>query len=189
MITMDEQKKLENYLELRIPVKKDPAWKDWSQQMRSAVKAAGIPVKWQWRFHYHMTILYLDNNACVDQLTPGFAQCLSGISAFPITLDKLDAFTTGNGAEHIICLTTTQLPQQIRSLAQDTRTLADGLKAVYDHRPFKPHITLGRVSTEKATLEQLQAALGTIEPPAFSCLLTEAEHRYRSGDCIKTWKL
>ena len=106
---MDEQKKLENYLELRIPVKKDPAWKDWSQQ--------------------------------------------------------------------------------IQSLAQDTRTLADGLKAVYDHRPFKPHITLGRVSTEKATLEQLQAALGTIEPPAFSCLLTEAEHRYRSGDCIKTWKL
>ena len=40
---MDEQKKLENYLELRIPVKKDPAWKDWAQQMRSAVKAAGSP--------------------------------------------------------------------------------------------------------------------------------------------------
>ena len=31
---MDEQKKLENYLELRIPVKKDPTWKDWSQQIR-----------------------------------------------------------------------------------------------------------------------------------------------------------
>lgn len=186
---MDEQKKKENYLEFRIPVKKDPAWNDWAQQMRTTVKVAGIPVKWQWRFHYHMTILYLDNNACVDQLTPGFAQCLSGLTVFSITLDKLDAFTTGNGAEHIICLTTTQLPHQIQSLAQETRILADGLNAVYDHRPFKPHITLGHVSTEKATLEQVQAALSNVEAPAFNCLLTEAEHRYRSGDCIETWKL
>ena len=186
---MDEQKKLENYLEFRIPVKKENGWSDWAQKMRSAIKTAGIPVKWQWRFHYHMTILYLDDNLCVDQLTSGFAQCLSGISAFPLNIDKLDAFTTSGGNEHIICLTTTQIPQQVLNLASDTRTLADDLNASFDKRPFKCHITLGRVSTQKATLEQLKNALCAITPPAFKCLITEAEHRYRSGDIIRTWKL
>lgn len=186
---MDEQKKIENYLELKIPVKKENGWSDWAQVMRTAIKTAGIPVKWQWRFHYHMTILYLDDNLCIDQLTSGFAQCLSGISAFPLNIDKLDAFTTAGGDEHIICLTTTQIPQQVLTLAQDTRTIADNLNARFDHRPFKCHITLGCVSTQKATLEQVNAVLRAIMPPAFNCLITEAEHRYRSGDIIQTWKL
>lgn len=186
---MNDQKKLENYLEFRIPVKKEEGWSDWAQQMRTTLKTAGIPVRWQWRFHYHMTILYLDDNKCVEQLTPGFAQCLTEYAAFPMTIDKLDAFTTSNGAEHIICLAPTQIPSEILTLARETRELADGLNANYDHRPFKAHITLGRVSTEKATLEQVQAVLHTIPQPSYKCLLTEAEHRYRGGELIKNWKL
>ena len=186
---MDEKKKLENYLEFRIPVKKDAGWKNFSEEVRSALKAAKIPFTWQWRFHHHMTILYLDNNECVDQLTQGFAKCLSGLSAFPLSIDKLDAFTTGMGDKHIICLTTTQLPEQISTLAQDTRTLADGLNAAHDHRTFKPHITLGQVSVDKCSLEKLQAVLRTVRQPAFNVPLTIAEHRYRSGDVIKSWKL
>lgn len=186
---MNEQQKLENYLEFRIPVKKCAEWPSLSLAIRSALKSAGIPIKWQWRFHHHMTILFLDNDKCVDQLTTGFAQCLSGLSAFPLNIDKVDAFTTGNGAEHIVCLTATQIPPQVTALARDTRTLADGLGADYDHRPFKCHITLGRVSADKATLAQVQAALATVPPPAITCPITEAEHRSRSGALIKNWKL
>ena len=106
-----------------------------------------------------------------------------------ITIDKLDAFTTGDGASHIIYLTSSQVPSQILTLAEDARTLADSMNANYDKRPFKPHVTLGRVPADKVSLEQLQSVLHRIEQPVFRCVLNEVEHRYFKGDIIKTWKL
>ena len=185
----------EHFLEVRIPLKRDAQWADWAQNMRTAIKTAGIPVKWQWRFHHHMTILFLDDDHCVNELTQGFDRLVTPLSAIPITIDKLNAFTTGNGAEHIIYMTATQVPSQITTLAQEARMLADGLNVNYDKRPFKPHITLGRVSADRASLDQLQAALRGISVPAFNCMLTEAEHRYRDHanvmkqKIIKSWAL
>ena len=40
-----------------------------------------------------------------------------------------------------------------------------------------------------ASLARYKSSTSSKKPPAFNCILTEAEHRYRSGDCIKTWKL
>ena len=54
---------------------------------------------------------------------------------------------------------------------------------------FKPHVTLGRVSAEKVSLDQLRSVLRTVSQPIFNCILNEAEHRYFKGDKIKTWKL
>ena len=177
-----------NFLEIKIPVKRDVKWSDWAKEMRSIIKSAGIPVRWQ-LFHYHMTLLFLDDDEFVDDLTQEFEQCMSVLYSFPLTVDKLDAFTTGDGSSHIIYLTSSQVPSQILTLADDARTLADSLNANYDKRPFKPHVTLGRVSAEKVSLDQLQAVLRTITQPIFNCILNEAEYRYFRGDKIKTWKL
>jgi 2'-5' RNA ligase len=107
-----------------------------------------------------------------------------------MTIDKLDAFTTSNGAEHIIYLSSIDVPEQILTLAKDVRTLADSLDADYDKRPFRPHITFGHVPADKMSLDQLQDILRTFEQPAFHCVLKEAEHRYRrSNGTIKKWKL
>ena len=186
--------KNEHFLEIRIPLKRDAQWAEWAKNLRLAIKAAGIPLRWQ-LFHHHITILFLDDDHCVNELTQGFDRMVKPLSAFPITIDKLDAFTTGNGADHIIYMTATQVPSQITTLAQDARTLADGLNANYDKRPFKPHITLGRVSADRASLDQLQAVLHAIQVPAFNCILTDAEHRYRDyanvmkQKIIKSWDL
>lgn len=177
-----------NFLEIKIPVRKDQGWDEWAKEMRSKFKAAGIPVRWQ-MFHYHMTMLFLDDDNCVEELNQEFEQCMSVFHSLPITIDKLDAFTTGDGASHIIYLTSTQVPSPILTLAEDVRTLADSLNANYDKRTFKPHITLGRVSADKVSLEHLQSTLHKIAQPAFRCILNEAEHRYFRGDKIKTWKL
>ena len=137
-----------------------------------------------------MTILFLDDDACAAMFTPEFAQIVKSCPALPMTIDKLDAFTTSNGAEHIIYLSSANVPEQILTLAKDARTLADGLNADYDKRPFKPHITFGHVPADKMSLDQLQAILRTFEQPAFHCVLNEAEHRYRrSNGTIKKWKL
>lgn len=177
-------------LAMNVPVKRDPAWSDWAKTTRSRIKSAGIPVnKWQ-LLYYHMTILFLDDDACAESLTSGLAQIVKSCPALTLTIDKIDAFTTTNGAEHIIYLSSTNVPEQILTLAKDARTLADGLNADYDKRPFKPHITFGHVPADKMSLDKLQAILRTLEQPAFHCVLKEAEHRYRrSNGTIKKWKL
>lgn len=90
-----------NFLEIKIPVKKDEGWNKWAKEMRSKIRAAGIPVRWQ-MFHYHMTILFLDDDNCVKDLNQEFEQCMSVFYSLPITIDKLDAFTTGDGASQIL---------------------------------------------------------------------------------------
>ena len=177
-------------LAMNVPVKRDPTWSDWAKMTRARIKSAGIPVnKWQ-LLYYHMTILFLDDDACAESLTPEFAKIVKSCPALPMTIDKLDAFTTTNGAEHIIYLSSTNVPEQILTLAKDARTLADSMNADYDKRPFQPHITFGHVPADKMSLEELQTILRSFEQPAFSCVLKETEHRYRrSSGTIKRWKL
>ena len=177
-------------LAMNVPVKQDSAWSDWAKKIRARIKSAGIFVnKWQ-LLYYHMTILFLNDDECAETFTPGFAQIVKSCPALPMTIDKLDAFTTSNGAEHIIYLSSTNVPEQILTLANETRTLADSLNANYDKRPFMPHITFGHVPADQMSLDQLQAILRTFEQPAFHCVLNEAEHRYRrSNGTIKRWKL
>ena len=177
-------------LAMNVPVKNDPAWSDWAKKTRAKIKSAGIPVsKWQ-LLYFHMTILFLDDDACAELLTPEFAKLVKSCPAPPMTIDKIDAFTTTNGAKHIIYLSSTDVPEQIFKLAKDARTLADGLNADYDKRPFKPHITFGKVLADKMSLEELQTILQSLEQPAFHCIIKEAEHRYRRPNgTIKNWKL
>ena len=97
-------------LAMNVPVKRDPAWSDWAKTTRSRIKSAGIPInKWQ-LLYYHMTILFLDDDACAESLTPGLAQIVKSCPALTLTIDKIDAFTTTNGAEHIIYLSSTNVP-------------------------------------------------------------------------------
>ena len=177
-------------LAINVPVKGDLAWSDWAKKTRAKIKSAGVPVsKWQ-LLYFHMTILFLDDDACAESLTPEFAKLVKSCPALLLTIDKIDAFTTTNGAKHIIYLSSTNVPEQILTLAKDARTLADGLNADYDKRPFKPHITFGEIPADQMPLEELQTILRSLEQPAFNCLIEEAEHRYRrSKGTIKQWKL
>ena len=86
-----------NFFEIKISVKNTEGWNEWAKNMRSTIKAAGIPVRWQ-MFHYHMTLLFLDDDNCVEDMNQEFEQCMSVFYSLLITIDKLDAFTTGDGA-------------------------------------------------------------------------------------------
>ena len=179
-------------LAINVPVKRDPAWSDWSKMTREKIKSAGVHVnRGDWKqLYFHMTILFLDDDACAESLTPEFAKMVKSCPALPMTIDKIDAFTTTNGAKHIIYLSSTKVPEQILTLAKDARTLADSLNVDYDKRPFKPHITFGEIQADQMSLEELQTILRSLDQPAFDCLIEYAEHRYRrSKGTIKRWKL
>ena len=179
-------------LAMNVPVKRDPTWSDWAKMTRAKIKSAGVHVNrggWK-QWYYHITILFLDDDACAESLTPEFAKMVKSCPALPMTIDKIDAFTTSNGAKHIIYLSSTQVPPQIFTLAKDARMLADSLNVDYDKRSFTPHITFGEIPADQMSLEELQAILRSLEQPAFDCLIEYAEHRYRkSNGTIKRWKL
>ena len=79
-------------LAMNVPVKRDPAWSDWAKKTRAKIKSAGIPVsKWQ-LLYFHMTILFLDDDACAELLTPEFAKLVKSCPALPLTIDKIDQF-------------------------------------------------------------------------------------------------
>ena len=108
--------------------------------------------------HNNNKLLYYDtsiSNKCSRETGPSVVR----LGDLPMTIDKIDAFTATNGAEHIIYLSSTDVPKQILTLAKDARILADGLNADYDKRPFKPHITFGHVPADKMSLEELQTIL------------------------------
>ena len=71
-----------NFFEIKIPVRKNEGWNDWAKNMRSTIKSAGIPVRWQ-MFHYHMTLLFLDDDNCVENLNQEFEQCISVFYSLP----------------------------------------------------------------------------------------------------------
>ena len=77
-----------NFFEIKIPVRKNEGWDEWAKNMRSTLKAAGIPVRWQ-MFHYHMTLLFLDDDNCVEDLNQEFEQCISVFYSLPITIGQL----------------------------------------------------------------------------------------------------
>jgi 2'-5' RNA ligase len=107
-----------------------------------------------------------------------------------LTIDKLEAFTTGKGDEHVVCLTSSQPPASLLELANEARACADCLGANYDKRPFKLHITLCRIPSDAISLENLQSLLSKISLPAFDCRLDDVQYRYQGcGDLIDKWNL
>lgn len=176
-----------NYLEIMVPIRKDTVW---FKELQQELSAAAIPVKWQREKTHHQTLVFINDNRCVESLKRGFPKVLSSHKKLSLTIDKLEAFTTGKGDEHIVCLTSTHPSEEIRELAKDVRTLAASMDVNYDKRPFKLHITLCRIHADTISLDALQSILSKVSLPVFDCCLDDVQYRYKGEEeWIKRWRL
>ena len=176
-----------NYLGMMAPIHLDAIW---FQTLQQELSAAAIPVRWQSEGTHHITLIFINDDHCVDSLKQEFPELLPTREPVPLTIDKLDAFTTENGSTHIVCLTATRPSTEILELAKDVKTLADHLNVDYEKRPFKLHITLGRIAAEAISIEALQAILSKVSFPKSDYLLYDIQYKYQgSGQLIKKWDL
>ena len=107
--------------------------------------------------------------------------------AFTMTLDKIDAFAA---SKHVIYLTASQPSLELNNLIDELRAEANQLHA--NIRPdFRLHITLGKVDSTAASIEQVQDLTGSIDVPAFNVRVNELEYQYldHSMPSIGKWCL
>ena len=133
--------------------------------------ASGADVRWERDEKFHITLKFLGNVEMVklEELGGALASELSGIGAFDLVYEGLGAFPSlarprivwAGVREHPTLVTLQQTIERVSS--------ALGVGEAED-RPFHPHITLGRVKSERA-LARLTEALKsvTLQPVSARC--------------------
>jgi len=132
--------------------------------LQERLAVAGVPVKWVEPENLHITLLFLGE---VDaRETPALCQAVKQVARrirpFPITLAGTGAFPTPRRPRTLIVHVTEGGPELI--------ALHDALEAPLlelgcyrrEDRPYKPHLTLGRVKGQEAA-EPLAAVLAQFE--------------------------
>ncbi len=175
----------ENYLELIVPLRQNA---EWFVKLREAMDTAHIPVKWQRSGSYHITVVFINGDEQVEELSDTFHGCIDERLAPSLTLDKLDAFVTKNGDEIILNLTSSHPSPGFVDFVTLVRQTASDLNAEMD-QDFKLHVTLGRIDTAAANLEDVKKVVTGIQVPPFSLSLVDAEYRYYKGEMIRAWKM
>ena len=164
----------QNYLEIVVPIRLNTKW---HKSLVKELSALQTKIEWQREGTHHQTLVFINDGSQVDQLKSKFSQIR--INPITLTIDKLEAFTTGAGDKHVVCLTSSEPPAGLLDLADKARKLADSLGANYDKRPFKLHITLCKIPSGAVSLEEVKSILAKIQLPVFDCHLTEIQYRYR----------
>jgi len=171
-----------NYLELKIPIKKDA---EWFVELRNAMALEGIPVKWE-SGSFHITAVFIYDDRPVEELKFAFSRCLTGREAPSLTLDKLDVFTTKY--DIIVNITASQLSDSLAALIEEVRAEAAN-RSVDMRQSFLLHITLGRIDVAAATLPKVKKIIDSIAITPFTLNITKANYRYKGGKIIQTWQM
>ena len=177
----------QNFLEIMVPIRLDTKWYQGLVKELSVVKSF---VEWQREGTIHQTLVFIKDESLVSKLKREFRTIRTKIKPITLTIDTLEAFTTGKGDKHVVSLTSSQPPSGLLELANDARVCAECLGANYDKRPFKLHITLCKIPSDAIALEDLQSILAKISLPAFDCRLDDVQYRYQGSEkLIDKWNL
>ena len=124
--------------------------KAFLQKVGSDLKKAGADVKWTRPEGTHLTLKFLGNirsglvPAMEAQLMPAF----SNIKPFTLSLRGLGAFPS-LGRPRVFWVGVHDSEQALAPLARQIEPLLEPLGFAPEKRPFSPHLTLGRVRSNK----------------------------------------
>mgnify|MGYP004443350563 CR=1 FL=1 len=171
-----------SYLEIKTPISSDA---QWLCELKKTVHG----VNWQNGF-YHITVAFFNE---MDEMQIGETkQIIDSVikqsNAQQLSIDSINAFTTKGGATHVIYTTSSRPKANLMQLINLVRQQL--IEASINVEPdFKLHITLGRISSDKISLGNLQHKLSTVSIPSFNLNLSEFEYRYFRGSSIQKWHL
>lgn len=174
---------MNTYLSINVPVDTEAQWYNSLTRVLD-----GVGVRWQ-NAHYHITLAYLDETPEGVDIGYVIDKKMYGMAAPSLTFDKLDAFTSGSGKEHIIYLTVSDIPESFSSWVEEIRKDIVAAGGVIKSG-FKLHVTLGRVDVDKISLEELQDRINNVHIPSFSLRLSELEYMVpKVHKLLKGWRL
>ena len=139
---------------------------------------------------FHITALFMNDDALKDNLIDTFDRILSHSQAPRLTFNKLEAFTSKSGEEHVVNLTSTQPGVEFRKLVENLRNCA--IKLGVHIEDYRLHVTIAKVPVSLISLEDLQKLIAEINLPEFTLVLKTIEYRYKMRDQkngrIEGWK-
>lgn len=167
---------MKTYIEIKVPIRYDAYW---FESLRTVLHS--VEVRWQKGF-YHITMAFMDETVEGVDWKSILDRCFSRTTAFEMTFDKIDMFTSRPG-NHIIHLTATQAPTHFLSLVEALRNemVNAGCKI---QSGFKLHVTLGRARFPNMKLPTIREIINTIDLPKLSLTLTDVDFRVFMGPVI-----
>ncbi len=143
-----------------------------SDEVRRLVKQAvgslrwvGANVKWVEPDNVHITVKFLGNipQADVDKLGPALHEALRSTGGFDITIGKAGTFPGGDKAPRVVWLGLGEGFEALKEVALKVEEACAGLGFEREARPFKAHLTIGRVRRGSGKLRELAEAVAGVE--------------------------
>ena len=161
-----------NYLEIHVGINTRAKW---FLELQRKMKEINVECKER---GFHITAIFMYDDARKDELKNALDRLLFHRYYPFLTFNKLDVFTNRSGKEHIVNLTSTCPEEGFQKFVESLRQEARGLGIKIE--PYRLHVTLAEVSTDKITLDELKKIIDGIEFSKFTLPLKMLEYRYKN---------
>ena len=170
-------------LKIEVPLRLNTRWYN---ALKQAFMSAGIHVDWQLG-GFHITAVFMYDDTQKDTLKTIFEHIISHHVAPELTFDKIDAFTGKKSGKHIVNLTSTNPSHEYSSFINELRAAAIETGAQLED--YRLHVTLGRISSSRASLDTVQKIVSSVRLEPFSVILKNAIFKYLDGEEIDSWAI
>ena len=145
-----------------------PASDEVRRLVREAVGSlrwVGANVKWVEPENVHFTVKFLGNisQEDADKLGPALHEALRGAGGFDVTIEKAGTFPGGRKAPRVVWLGLGEGFEALKEVARKVEDACAGLGFEREPRPFKAHLTIGRVRRGSGKLPELAEAVAGVE--------------------------
>ena len=159
----------ENYLEIHVGISTRAKW---YLELREKMKKLNV----ECYNKFHITAMFLKDDSLKEELKNAFDRFLFHRYAPHLTFNKIEAFTSNSGKEHIVGLTSTRQEVEFRNLIEGLRNEATNLGAYLEE--YRLHVTLARVPVNAISLQELEIIIANISLREFTVPLTNIDYKY-----------
>jgi 2'-5' RNA ligase len=134
-------------------------------QIEGELKPVGADVKWVEPGNVHITLKFLGNidPDQVNGLCQALSDALRGSASFDVLVEGTGTFPSGRRAPRVVWIGLTDGKEGLIDLAGKVEGACSSLGFEQEDRPFKPHLTIGRVRRGSAYLRDLSDRVGRVE--------------------------
>ena len=131
----------------------------------SGLRWAGAEVKWVEPENVHFTVKFLGNIRQEDaqKLGRGLSDALRDTGGFDVMITKAGTFPGGRKAPRVVWLGLGEGFETLKDVALKVEDACAGLGFERETRPFKAHLTIGRVRRGSPKLAELAEAVAQVE--------------------------
>lgn len=172
------------FLSFKTPIRTNT---QWYNNLCRLFSNHNIQAKWQREKTHHITVAFILNDLNNSKLCSNFNHTLKIEAPLQLYIDQLDAFTSQNGSEHIVYLSSKHPSSRFTSIVTKLRELfqQEGGEISAD---FKLHNTIARIPVGAISIEELRKLLTTIQFPSFQLEIKTTEYQtFRPRRVIGKW--